>query len=616
MSPECVENPTVTARTRWPSYQPMVLVVLSFALGIFLDCLLDLNWVIAFVLACVSVPVWYYYAQRTSTDVCSQTSSRQRTRERLASTVLLIGLVFAGAFWHHGRWNWFGVGELGRFACHVSVPCCVDATVISEPRWVVVDEPDDKAGFQDTARTRLTVRVNRIRDGVEWIDISGIADLVIHASTTHVSSGDRVRVFGYLAASLPPSNPGQFDFQAFYRAKSRLAFLHAYQSESVQVLGHADWLGGRVLAKLRHQLNEFTWEYVDNHEAGFASAILLGNREQLSRQRRELFLETGTVHLLAISGLHVGILAGSFFLLFRIGLLDRRKCLCLTIMFVIFYAWLVEFRPPVSRAAILVTLFCLGRLWGETNFSFNLLAIAGFVVLLINPRDLFGLGPQLSFLAVATLTFGREWLFRPPSRDPIKRLIASTRPWHVGCFNWIGRQFRMAILVSGLIWVVAMPLVSFRFHLIALIGLVVNPLLLVPIAWGLYGGLGVLVFGWFLPPAAYASGWFCELNLSLIERMIGIAGAVPFSHVWTAGPPGWALVVFYLGVFLFAVYPPSRLSGRWIAVLAVGWLVLGWIVPERLARNQGRHSANPLVCTFVDVGHGSSVLMQLPDGPI
>lgn len=613
MFPGHAEKPVRVGRTRRPSYQPMVLVVLAFATGVFLDRIFDVDWRIEIAFAWSSLLGWYFCSRQRSVEINS-TITMTGNRERISSTFLLIGLVFAGAFWHHGRWNWFGVGDIGRFASDVSAPCCVDATVMTEPRWKVVDEEADEDGFGDTARTSMTVRVNRIRDGEHWVDASGIADLVIHASTTHVRSGDHVRVFGRLVASSPPSNPGQFDFQAFYRAKSKLAFLHAYEADSVVVLKHSHWLGMRLLSRLRHRLNEITWTYVDDQEAGFASAILLGNREQLSKSRRDLFLETGTVHLLAISGLHVGILAGSFFLFFRIGLLSRRKCLWLTILFVLFYAWLVEFRPPVSRAAILVTLFCLGRIWGEHNFSFNLLAIAGLIVLWINPSDLFGLGPQLSFLAVATLTFGREWVFWPPPRDPIKRLIASTRPWHVRAFNWTGRQLRTAILVSGLIWIVAMPLVAFRFHLIAPIALVINPLLLVPIAWGLYGGLGVLIFGWFLPPAAYVSGWFCERNLAIIEWMIGVAQAVPFSHFWTAGPPSWALFVFYSGVFLFAVYPPSRLPGRWIAGLAVAWLVFAWLGPGQVTRYLDRRTENPLVCTFIDVGHGSSVLVQLPDG--
>jgi competence protein ComEC len=617
MDPEAADNRSSRAKSRWPSYQPMALVVLAFIIGILLDRAFCLNWHWMLVGAWGSLCGWFLAWRNISSpdqDERRRIFSGQRI-EFTGSSLLLVGLLCAAAFWHHGRWNWFGVNEIGRYASDLAVPCCVDVAVISEPRWSVVSHQDQIDEMEDSVRTRLTVRVLRIRDGKHWKAATGRTDLVIHAATSHVRSGDRVRVFGRLVASTPPSNPGQFNFRDFYRAKKKLAFLHAYEIESVQVLESASgWIGSGLLSSLRKRLNEMTWRYVAGDEAAFASAILLGNREQLSKSRRELFLQTGTVHLLAISGLHVGILAGSFFLLFRLGWVSRKKCLWATIAFVIFYAWLVEFRPPVSRAAILVTLFCVGRILGEHNFSFNLLAIAGLIVLLINPSDLFGIGPQLSFLAVASLTFGKDWVFWPPSRDPIKRLIASTRPWHVRTMNWLGRQLRTALLVSGLIWIVAMPLVAYRFHLVAPISLIVNPLLLLPIAWGLYGGLGVLVFGWFLSPAARMCGWICDRNLATIEWMIGAAQSVPGSHFWTAGPPGVSLYAFYLGLFLFAIYPPSRLPGRWIVGLGVCWILVGWVIPQQMTNFVIGGSNKPLICTFVDMGHGSGVLVQLPGG--
>lgn len=601
-----------TAVSRWPTYQPMVLVVAAFAGGVYLDRVLSIGWPVSLLLACVSLIGWLLLYR-----VVGRIENAETVRVRVtavASTLLLIGLVFVGAFWHHGRWNWFGETELGRFATGGAQPCCVEAVVVSEPRWMAVESGDST--FKDeTIRTKLTIGATRIRDGVNWVDVSGTLDLVIHLPTKHVGSGDRIRVFGQLVPSLPPTNPGQFNFRDFYRAQSKLAFLHAYHVESVQVLEPAGWVGTGTLSTLRQKLNELMWTYVAEDEAALASAILLGNREQLSKARRGCFLETGTAHLLAISGLHVGILAGSFFSMFRVGVLSREKCLWATIGFVLFYAWLVEFRPPVSRAAILILLFCVGRLCGERGVSFNLLAIAGLIVLVLNPSDLFGTGPQLSFLAVATLTFGKDWIFWGPSNDPVKRLISSTRPFHVRTFCWLGRQFRTAIFVSSLIWLVAMPLVAFRFHLVAPIALSVNPVLLVPIAWALYGGLGVLVLGWFAPPLAKMFGWFCHVNLAWIEAIVAAAQTVPLGHGWTTGPTGLALGMFYGGVFLFAVYPPTRLPGRWLFTLMMLWLVFVWFVPDQLGKWYQRNSGdNPLCCTVIDVGHGSSALIQLPDG--
>ncbi len=593
----------------------MVLCVVSFAAGIVLDVTLDRSFGGYLAVLAIAIGLWCLM-RADSKRVCPESFRRQSLlRESFASTCLLVALIGLGAFWHHGRWNWFGSSEIGLFADRVAKPCCVEADVLGEPRWMVPDIQDRGLDYeQETVRTKVEIRIAQIRDGDRWRPASGKLDLIIHAPTRHVRSGDRIRVFGRLVKSSAPTNPGQFDFQSFYRARGKLAFLHAYYPDSVHVVESAGLGRSRILSVLRQRLNDLTWRYIDADEAGFAAAILLGNREQLAPQRREQFLETGTVHLLAISGLHVGILAGSLFILFRIGLTSRRTCLWATILFVIFYAWLVEFRPPVSRAAILIVLYCVGRLLGESHFSFNLLAIAGLIVLIMNPLDLFGLGPQLSFLAVATLTFGKDWVFWPPPTDPIERLIANTRPGHVRTMHWIGRQFRTAVLVSGLIWIVAMPLVAYRFHLVAPVALIVNPLLLLPIAWALYGGLGVLVFGWCLPPVAQVCAWICQWNLAWIEWMIELAQKIPGSHLWTSGPSLTSLVVFYLGLFLAAIYPPTKLPLKWIALLAVSWWVFGWLVPDQCFECWQRNRGQKLACTFLDVGHGTGVLVELPNG--
>lgn len=608
---ETTNNPIHGRSSRWPSYQPMVLVTLGFASGILLDRLVSLDWRFYLTVAWSCLAVWYLLWYRFKTRL--QSPSVDRSVETTCSCLLLMGVLSAGAFWHQGRWDWFGENEVGRFAPDVAAPVCLDATVNSEPRWSINQSEYDEIGL--STRTKLTVEVNRIRDGGDWKRCSGKLDLIIHQWTDHVRSGDRIRVFGRLVGCTSPSNPGQFDFRSFYRAREKLAFLHVYQRESAVVVEPShQWSHSRILAELRHQLNGLTVRYIAQEESAFASAILLGNREQMSRSRRDRFLETGTIHLLAISGLHVGILAGAFFLFFRLGWFTRKKCLYATILFVIFYAWLVEFRPPVTRAAILVSMFCVGRIWGETSFSFNLLAIAGMIVLLLNPSDLFGVGPQLSFLAVGTLTFGKHWVFWPPSRDPIKRLIASTRPRHIRGLNWMGRKARTAFLVSGLIWMVAMPLVAYRFHLVAPVSLVINPILLVPIALALYGGLGVMVSGWGLPPAARISGWICDHNLAFIEWLISVAQAIPGGHFWTAGPSTMALIAFYGGLFVVAVYPPTRLPGLWIVTLGLAWLLIGWVIPGHHRWHNDRHASQSLTCTFVDVGHGTAVLLQLPSG--
>ncbi len=613
---------------RKPRYQPLVLAVIPFAIGITLDRWLDVRWRY-WLAACAAATIgWWLVRIATGRRLVNSDQNPiagsalpgaevSAEQSSLPSSILLtLALTAIGGLWHHARWNWHPANHIACFAKADPQLCCVRGQLISEPRRIVrSDGPSTLDPLQRPVQTRLRLQLDDIRDKTHWVSVAGQVDVFLHETIDNLRSGDQLQVHGKLFGFKPPTNPGQFDFQNYMRARGRFATIHVYDSHSIQMLDRPDrWAGAQLLSRVRQRLNDVAWRFIDADEAGFATAILLGNREQLSPSRRAAFLETGTAHLLAISGLHVGILAASIFLLCQLGLVERRKCLIATIVFVLVYMWLVEFRPTVVRAAILISLYCIGRLAGQRAYSFNLLAASGWIVLLINPNDLFGVGPQLSFLAVATLVFAKDWIWWPRSEDPIKRLIADSRPFWLRWLYGVGRSFRSTALASAMIWLFATPLVAWHFHLVAPVGLVLNPLLMLPIACGLYAGAATLMFGWLSDWPAQFFGRVCELALGCIEAAIHLAQAMPLSHFWTAGPPLSSLILFYALLLICVVHPSTRLPGRWVACLGLGWLVFGWLLPCQALGTRRDADENLLVCTFVDVGHGTSVLVQFPSG--
>lgn len=160
----------------------------------------------------------------------------------------------------------------------------------------------------------------------------------------------------------------------------------------------------------------------------------------------------------------------------------------------------------------------------------------------------------------------------------------------------------------------AAPLVACHFHLVAPVALIVNPLLLIPITFAIYGGLGVMVFGGWCSPLADFFGAVCETNLGWLESMVNWAAALPASHWWTAGPAWGSVLLFYLPFILLAVFFVSRVRRRWIFCFGFAWVVFGWLVPFQLEKMIDRKTIQPMNCTFVDVGHGTSALIQLPNG--
>ena len=117
------------------------------------------------------------------------------------------------------------------------------------------------------------------------------------------------------------------------------------------------------------------------------------------------------------------------------------------------------------RATVLVLVMCAAWYFGRQPVSFNSLAAAALIVLALNPTHLFHAGAQLSFLSVAgILWFAPYWRASPP--DPLERLVAASRPWPARLVRAWGRSLRHLTLISAVIWLLTMPLVMARFHLL------------------------------------------------------------------------------------------------------------------------------------------------------
>ena len=586
-----------------PLQHPALWIAGAVCGGIAADRWLDLSIACYIAVVVISAATIISYLFRVA-------AQRPITRQLIA-TLLLFGSL--AACWHHAYWNFYPSNEISRWATEAPRAVCVSATLLSEPRRVAatttgvhLDRPRDRSD-----QYRILMRCDGIRDGEQWQAARGRTLLTVGGLGVDLHAGDHVTILGRLRKIAGPTNPGAFDFRAHYRRHRIRTSLYCSHVQSIVVNKRAQT--GSWLASVRSRLNRLAWHHLAPQQASLASAILLGNREQLEPVRRETFLRTGTIHLLAISGLHVGILACCFFALFRCGWLERNTCMLLTIGFVVFYAWLVEFRPPVVRASILIILFCAARMFGRSGLSYNVLAVAALLVLVINPTDLFALGTQLSFLAVAAIQFGNRWIFNHPT-DPLEQLIQSTRWWPVRACQCVAENLRAAFVVSGLIWLISIPLVATRFHILAPVGLVVNPLVLLPIAVSLYAGIAIFAFGDIAPWIANIAAILGTFSLRLTESFVQWASRIPHSHFWTAGPPLISVAIFYLGWLLFGLFPPLRVSGRRLMGLALAWLFFGWCVPVTITQIYRSQIQQSLTTTFIDVGHGTAVLIELPHG--
>lgn len=595
LPPQTTPPQAAPPRVDAPRYQPLVVVLVAVCAGIVADRFRPL-------------PVWVWWAGAACALVVWL--ALWRRWERAASIVLLVAVAATGASWHHCRWSLFDGDDLGDYAREQRQPACLEAIALKSPRLIPAAEPDPMEVIPHGDRARLELAVCSVRDGAGWRAASGRTRLDVDGPLDGVAAGDRLRIFCQVDAPQGVQNPGEFDYAAYLRARRVRSLLRTQYPECVSVVRRGQgWHPRRLIDRARRHGNRLLREHLDPGRSALAAAVLLGAREKVDPAQTRAFMETGTVHLLAISGLHLGILAGVLMFLVLRAPIPRGWAMLSVAVFVVFYMLLTDARPPVVRATILVLVMCGAVYLNRRAVSFNSLAAAGLVVLAINPSDLFHTGAQLSFLAVAGLMwFAPRWIYPSHDPDPLERMIAENRGWAAWIAWGLRKSVRRLTLIGGLIWLLTMPLVMARFHLFTLIAVPLNTLLWLPMTLALLSGFAAMVFGTLAAPLGALFGGLCDANIWLLQSSVDVARKVPLGHWWLPGPADWWLAVLYGGLGLAAAFPQIRPRCRWLVVLLAGWVVVGfavaWLGP-RPAR---------LECTFLSVGHGCAVVVQLPSG--
>ena len=387
-----------------PRYHPLVIALAAVAGGMVVDRYRPLTVAIWWTIAVVALGSWL--------------ALRRMRKDIAAAGVMLLAAAALAAAWHHCRWNLFGCDDLGLFARAQQQPVCIEAVALQTPRIIPQPEVNPLRSPRSGDEIRFEVELRAIRDGDQWRTASGRAAMVVEGLVPDLAAGDRFRAFAHL---LPPEhamNPGEADHAALDRSRRITSHLRVNYPEAISVLSTGFAYGpGRLLESLRLRGRQVFAAYLRPQQANLAAAVLLGLREQLDPEETEAFQLTGTIHLLVIAGLHLGILAGFAGIVLR-RLLPWRWGLPAVAAFAVVYMLLVDAQPPVVRATVLIVAACGAVYFGRRRVGFNVLALAGLIVLVLNPVDLFNVGPQLSFLCVAGLmAMAPLWMAAAPGPD-------------------------------------------------------------------------------------------------------------------------------------------------------------------------------------------------------
>ena len=274
-------------------------------------------------------------------------------------------------------------------------------------RGVVDSLPEMKTrGKKKTVSLVLAARsITREEGGRrKFHKVSGQVQVFLLQAPSLPQVGDELRLFGELSAPKQVLNPGEFDYGSFLAQKNIAALFQTIGPKSVRVTREGSrFLPARILAEIRRSLAALIDKLYVASEAAILKALVLGMRSDVAPEVRDQFMKTGTIHLLAISGLNITMIAGTFYLMFLFSGLEYRKTSFLTILIVTLYVGLAGAGIPVQRAGYGSVLVLAGVLIGRPANLLNALCFAFFAILLWNPKSLWNIGFQFSFLSVFSL---------------------------------------------------------------------------------------------------------------------------------------------------------------------------------------------------------------------
>ncbi len=461
--------------------------------------------------------------------------------------------------------------------------------------------------------THLRLSATEIKVDTEWQPVSGSALLFVPRYPTF-DYGDVLLVTGRLET---PPQLDDFDYQD-YLAHQGIYSTMLYPEMEILARGEGfkplEWV-----YSLRNRLSQTLATILPEPQASLAQGIILGKRGNIPSELKDDFTHTGTVHLLAISGLHLSIVAG-ILLSLGIWLFGRRRYIYIWLALgtIWLYALLTGMHPPVIRGAVMASLFLTAELLGRQRSAITALAFAAAIMIGISPPILWDASFQLSFLAMTGLIFIFP-TFQVIGRKAVKATLgedgASAR-----AANAIADSFSISLAAIIAVW----PVVAYYFGIISFVGPLATflALLALPgiiITGALAGGLGLIVL-----PAAQIVAWLAWLFLSYMLLVIDVFAAIPLASR-EVGPINTQLVwTYYVGLAL-VLWVSSHWKASILTMVKSGMnkiatfvleLPKKWVVPPLLvvailvSAAAATMPDDNLHVSFLDVGQGEAILIQ------
>ena len=410
--------------------------------------------------------------------------------------------------------------------------------------------------------------------------------------------GDRLLLRGKLTTPRPQRNPGAFDARAYSLQEVVTAHFRVsgFQDVQLQNSDHAPFVLAGGISHVRRSLFSRLDSLFDRHDSDLLRGLLFGDRSRIDQGTKSDFRDSGVIHILSVSGTHVGILLAMLWLVLGRVSLSARVYIALCALW--FYAFLTDLSPPVLRAVVMASIFLMALPLQRITNSIHTWAVSGIVLLVLSPQDLFSPSFQLSFAAVLSILLFHQRIIH---------YFEKRFPFLMG--KSVFRHLTVLSVMTFTAQVGTLPLLVVYFKQISLVSFAAN-LFIVPLTFLVMAtSIPALLFSY---AAAFPANYLAiaaHHSLHLVLLLSAYFARVPFAVLHVQSMPLWMSILYVAGI-LWMSFASKRLRQKvFIGVLSVCAIVL---VARRIdARSEPEALLRML---FLDVSQGDASVFEVEGG--
>lgn len=334
--------------------------------------------------------------------------------------------------------------------------------------------------------------------------------------------GDRLFIEGNVYKAPYYRISKRLNYRDYLKQKRIYSILSASKDSIIRLLEKGQGNPFKAFAfNIRRRIKRIIENNISPFSASILNAVILGQRSNLSNDLRKIMVQSGTVHIIAISGLHVGLVTFITLMALKIFRIPRKLCYVITAFVLIIYCLLTGARTPVIRVTIMALIFLFGYIIMRQTNIYNSLSFAALLILFFNPQELFNVSFQLSFMSIISIV---------GLSPKIKSLFGKgllTNPY---------LRFLITLFSSSLAaWIGLSPLIAYYFNIISPIAILANMIIVPYLSIVIGSGLIFILAGFICPPFSHIFSASCEASIIFLIKYVSLLVRIPGAYFYLPG---------------------------------------------------------------------------------